>query len=35
MLYNTYRGQLQQHHYVFGAVADLVQIIIVPSFGGR
>ena len=26
MLCNTYRGQLEQHHYVFGAVVNLVHM---------
>ena len=26
MLQNTYRGQLEKHHYEFGAVANLVQM---------
>ena len=26
MLQNTYRGQLDWHHYVFGAVANLVRM---------
>ena len=28
MLQNTYRGQLEWHHYTFGAVANLIQMII-------